>query len=399
MSYSFDSAAEDDPLLNSTFHHLLVAFASPIHWPVLLVVLAGGALALATAGVWFLRGATIAEATLVFFIQAALFISDSVLLATLPNRRISFGPWQSQIFALTLPRVAATIFVGLLLPWFGWWVSLLGAIAVQSLATLLLYRAAVIEPGQLTLSRLTISSDRLPPGASPLRILHISDLHIERLGDREAKLLKLARAAEPDIIVITGDYVNISFNIDPATHANVRELLRQLSAPGGVFAVLGSPAVDVVEILPLFEGLPIHLLRNQVIYHVVPENRPITIIGLDCTHRLDQDQAMLDRITATLAAHGPTLLLHHSPDIMPAAVKHGFDLAVCGHTHGGQVRLPVIGPIVTSSRLGRRYVMGHYHEGHTHLYVSRGVGFEGLGAPRVRLLCPPEIALITIEPA
>jgi predicted MPP superfamily phosphohydrolase len=81
---------------------------------------------------------------------------------------------------------------------------------------------------------------------------------------------------------------------------------------------------------------------------------------------------------------------------MPQAIEHGIDLYLCGHTHGGQVRLPVIGAVLTSSRLGRRYVMGHYHEGRTHLYVSRGVGFEGLGAPRVRLFCPPEITLITL---
>ena len=82
---------------------------------------------------------------------------------------------------------------------------------------------------------------------------------------------------------------------------------------------------------------------------------------------------------------------------MPQAVAHGIDLYLCGHTHGGQVRLPLIGPLLTSSKLGRRYVMGHYREGATHLYVSRGVGFEGLGAPRVRLLCPPEIALVEVS--
>ncbi|RMD51504.1 MAG: metallophosphoesterase, partial [Candidatus Thermofonsia bacterium] len=66
-------------------------------------------------------------------------------------------------------------------------------------------------------------------------------------------------------------------------------------------------------------------------------------------------------------------------------------------THGGQVRLPVIGPLLTSSQLGRRYVMGLYREGRTHLYVSRGVGLEGLSAPRVRFLAPPEITLFTIR--
>jgi hypothetical protein len=83
---------------------------------------------------------------------------------------------------------------------------------------------------------------------------------------------------------------------------------------------------------------------------------------------------------------------------MPQAVELGIDLYLCGHTHGGQVRLPVIGPLLTSSHLGREYVMGHYQVGQTHLYVSRGVGLEGLSAPRVRLLAPPEITLLTLLP-
>lgn len=399
MSYSFASVPEDDPLVKSVFHHLLIAFAWPARWPVALVFLVGSLLALVAAVVWVLRGVSTADALLVFLIQAAFFIADYVLLATLPRRRISFGPWKSQIFALALPRMAAGIAIGWLYPWLGWSVAFYLNLALQVVGMLALYRGAVIEPGRLAMSELTIRSDRLAPGSAPLRVLHISDLHIERLGGREAKLLELARSAEPDIIVITGDYVNISFNIDPQTHAAVRELLGQLSAPGGVFAILGSPAVDVREVWPLFEGLPLCLLRNEAVHHTGPQGQPVTILGVDCAHNLEKDRASFGRVMASTSEHGPAILLHHSPDLMPEAASRGIDLYVCGHTHGGQVRLPIIGPVLTSSKLGRRYVMGHYHEGRTDLYVSRGVGLEGLGAPRVRLFCPPEIALITIEPA
>ena len=399
MNYSFDSVPEDDPLVKSVFHHLLIAFAWPARWPSALVFVAGGLLALAAAFVWVLRGAPAADALLVFLIQAAFFVADYDLLAALPRRRLSFGPWQSQIFALALPRMAAAMVMGLLYPWLGWRAAFYLNLAIQGAGTLALYRGAIVEPGRLAMSELAIRSDRLAPGSAPLRVLHISDLHIERLGDREAKLLELARSAAPDIIVITGDYVNISYNVDPLTHAHVRELLGQLSAPGGVFAILGSPAVDVRETLPIFEGLPVCLLRNETIYHTGPQGQPVTILGVDCIHNLEKDRAGFGRVMASTSEHGPAILLHHSPDLMPEAIGHGIDLYVCGHTHGGQVRLPLIGPILTSSKLGRRYVMGHYHENRTHLYVSRGVGFEGLGAPRVRLFCPPEITLITIEPA
>jgi predicted MPP superfamily phosphohydrolase len=73
------------------------------------------------------------------------------------------------------------------------------------------------------------------------------------------------------------------------------------------------------------------------------------------------------------------------------------DLYLCGHTHGGQIRLPLFGALITSSDFWKRYEMGRYEEGHTTLYVSRGLGMEGMGAPRARFLAPPEIVLWTLK--
>ena len=92
-----------------------------------------------------------------------------------------------------------------------------------------------------------------------------------------------------------------------------------------------------------------------------------------------------------------TLLLYHSPDLMPQAACSGVDLFLAGHTHGGQIRFPLVGAVVTSSRYWKRYEMGLYAEGNTQLYVSRGIGMEGLGAPRARFFCPPEIALFELR--
>ena len=94
---------------------------------------------------------------------------------------------------------------------------------------------------------------------------------------------------------------------------------------------------------------------------------------------------------------GPRILLYHAPDLMVEASQHEVDLYLCGHTHGGQVRLPGYGAILTSSQLGKRYEMGLYRSGRTQMYVSRGVGLEGLSAPRVRFLAPPEITLVTMH--
>jgi len=400
MAYSFDSAPDDDPLIKSTFHRFLVAFAAPVRWPVWLIYVLAAAMAAAIAAVWMAAGGGFNNAILQFLIMASFFAADKDLLASLPRRRISYGPWQSQFFALALPRAAAALAFGLLLPWLGWRAAFYANIAVQFFGSIALYRGAIAEPRRLALTQQSITSERLAPVGRALRILHISDLHIERLSVREAQLLELMRSAAADIILLTGDYVNISFNVDPLTHAHVRELFSKLSAPLGVYAVLGSPAVDLPDVVPpLFDGTPVRLLRNQAVDITAPDGQRFTLVGLDCHHDIDVDTATLNSVLAAASQEGPRILLYHSPDLMPQAIAREIDLYLCGHTHGGQVRLPLIGPILTSSRLGRRYVMGHYVADRTHLYVSRGVGFEGLGAPRVRLFCPPEITLVTVSAA
>ena len=105
-------------------------------------------------------------------------------------------------------------------------------------------------------------------------------------------------------------------------------------------------------------------------------------MGLDCTHHIPSDAAALEDLMIKVPNNTPRILLYHAPDLMPQAADHAIDLYLCGHTHGGQVRLPGHGAILTSSQYGKRYEMGHYSKGQTHMYVSRGVGMEGLSAPR-----------------
>jgi predicted MPP superfamily phosphohydrolase len=123
----------------------------------------------------------------------------------------------------------------------------------------------------------------------------------------------------------------------------------------------------------------------------------LALIGLDCSHDSERDAQWLAAISTQLPRDAVRVLLYHSPELIPFATELGIDLYLCGHTHGGQVRLPGYGAILTSSELGKQYDMGYYRSGDTHLYVSRGIGMEGLGAPRVRFLCPPEITLFSMQ--
>ncbi len=399
MNYGFESLPQNDTLTKSLFHALLVGFYAPSRWPRWLVVLVMAGLAALVGAVWWWPAGGVAPAVIAALLLALAMAVDVAILAAQRRARIAFGPWQGQIAALALPRAALALAVAPA----GLWLSgtaALGLLAgIQLAGVLVLARATLVEPRRLTLSHVSVPTSRLPAGAPPIRILHISDIHLERPGLREEQLLAIARESAAGLILLTGDYVNLSYNLDGETHAAVRRLLGQLTARYGVFAVLGTPAVDLeVAIPPLFDGLPVRLLRDEAL--AVPvAGGTVTLLGLDCHHDIARDAATLDRVLAAAPHAGPRILLYHSPDLLPDAAQRDIDLHLCGHTHGGQVRLPLIGPLLTASKLGRRYVMGHYREGRTHLYVSRGVGFEGLSAPRVRLLCRPEVVLLTLTAA
>ncbi len=389
----------DDILKEGWLHKAMLLMSVPDSWPWWLLVLMIPFWVGLSGIVWWLSAGNVVPVGWVTAVLTLCLAGDMLILLSLPRRGLSFGPWKSQFVVLALPRVTVT----LLLAAVGWlaggWPSFALLVLVQLGASAAAVWGFLIEPFRVGLSELTINTDRLPAGATPIRFLHISDLHIERLTKRETAVLHLAQQASPDFIVITGDYVNLSYNKDATTHRQVRQLLQKLAAPYGIYATLGSITVDLrEEVVPIFAGLPITLMRHDWQTVKLGGGQEVVLLGMDCTHHLPTDRTRLANLYADAPNGAPQILLYHSPELMPEAVEHGIDLYLCGHTHGGQVRLPIIGPLLTSSQLGRQYVMGHYHEGRTNLYVSRGLGLEGLSAPRVRFLAPPEMVLVTLVP-
>ncbi len=325
-------------------------------------------------------------------IFSALFLlADGGMLALLPVAGRSWGPVTPSLLGLTAVRLLFSWLLAWLMPGQNGlllWVALNGAL------TLVAGYATWWEPFHLQVTQRSINLGlTAQTGERPLRLLHISDLHFEGHSPREAAVLKAVETLAPDLIVLTGDYLNLSSVHDPASQAATRELLGHLKAPLGTYAITGSPAVDVPEIIPrIFAGLPIHWLANQTAA-IKWQGRTLWFIGLDCTLSWEADRRRLQELRPTVPATAPTILLYHTPDLMPDAAAQGIDLYLAGHTHGGQLRLPLYGALFTSSRWGKRYEMGLYQEAATTLYVSRGLGMEGLGAPRARFLAPPEIIL------
>lgn len=217
--------------------------------------------------------------------------------------------------------------------------------------------------------------------AAPLRLVHLSDLHTSGFGLREKRLVALVEKAQPDVIVITGDVVDTG-DLEPA-----RDVLRRLHAPLGVFVVRGNwenwkpPAgerdfyTSVGAALLVNEG---RLLRPD-----------IWLAGLDDPMSGAPDLAAAQREAPPGAFR---IVLFHSPGYFDRAASR-FDLAFAGHTHGGQVRLPFLGPLWTPPGSGR-FLDGWYTAGNARMLVSRGAGTSILP---VRLFCPPEIGSVEIR--
>jgi uncharacterized protein len=318
----------------------------------------------------------------------AFLLSDWTLLAALPRFQRSFGPAKPP----TLLLAAMRLLVGLLPP--------LVSLPFQLLGTLLVIYGFWIEPHRLGLTRQTLRSAKLSL-PRPLRLLHLGDLHAEiAVTGRERELIRQVRAAEAHLILFSGDFLSLSYLHDERAWAAAREVLQELHAPLGVFAVSGSPAVDLPEVVPqVLAGLSnVRWLQDELIT-VRHAGQQIDIVGLTCTHKPFVDGPRLTQVLAQARGPAPaeplpfTILLYHTPDLAPEAAEAGVDLQLSGHTHGGQVRLPFYGALFAASLYGKRFEVGRLNEDRLTLYVTRGIGMEGKGAPRVRFLAPPEIIL------
>ncbi len=236
---------------------------------------------------------------------------------------------------------------------------------------------------------MSIKTPKLQKG-STVKILHLGDLHFERQTIRETALLQKVKELKPDLILLSGDILNLSRLHDEQSWQGARAIFQQLSAPLGVYLVTGSPAVDLEEIIPhLLVDLPVRLLKDEAITIPVGSDF-ITLVGSFCSHHPHEDGPALEILTQSIAdKHRYRILLYHTPDLAPVAARLGYDLQLSGHTHGGQVCLPLYGALFTGSLYGKQFESGLYQMEDMKLYITRGIGLEGAGAPRVRFLCPP----------
>jgi predicted MPP superfamily phosphohydrolase len=332
---------------------------------------------------------------------------DLGLLWALPHLRLSFSPnIGPPLLASALVRLG--LFWGLLgATLLSLWPGRRKSTGLQTRSLVAMYLvlnvgfglmqldAYIVEPLLVETTALSLTFDDLDPAAQPVRIVHLTDTHIERNSYRETATVRRVNALAPDVIVLTGDYLNLSYLNDPVSAAHFRQFIAQLDAPYGIYAVRGSvePFPEAME--RLVQGTGITWLEQEAAT-VDVRGQSITIVGVACSHHQELDTARLAQAMTGIDDDALTLLLYHSPDLIREASELGVDLYLGGHTHGGQLRLPLYGAVVTASRYGKQYTNGLFERGGTHMYISRGLGFEGGGMPRARFLCRPEVVSIDL---
>jgi predicted MPP superfamily phosphohydrolase len=248
------------------------------------------------------------------------------------------------------------------------------------------YGAVIGKERYETVER-TIRLPRLSPVLAGLRIVQLTDIHVGNFM-KQAKLEWYVRAVNdlhPDLIALTGDFIGSSAHFIPACAA----ALEKLQAREGVFACLGNHDywVGAERVTEALQTAGVDVLRNEA-RKLSLKGATLNVAGVDDPWRGFAD---FDRALSMSDPNAPTIMLCHQPDLFPAVVQRDVDLTLAGHYHGGQVKLQFLGMEVSPAHLVSEFVEGHFVQGHSQLYVSRGIGITG---PPVRLNAPPEITLL-----
>jgi predicted MPP superfamily phosphohydrolase len=263
-----------------------------------------------------------------------------------------------------------------------------------------LHYATRVEPHWLELTRHQVPIADLPPAFAGLKVVQLSDLHCSRhvTPGYLAEAVELAQAQEPDLAVLTGDFIHKGFKY---VH-RVAAVMGRLRASHGVYAVLGNHDFSVRNALGIrrhrdlhqrvadaLEAQGIRVLRNETVRLTRGEDA-LHLTGLEDLWSRELD---VERAYHGSFHNGPRVVLAHNPCTIEHLGDRRCDLMLSGHTHGGQINLPGLGRI-TLGRNGKRFAAGMYRVNDRHLYVNKGVGFGF----KVRYNVRPEVALLTLHP-
>lgn len=260
---------------------------------------------------------------------------------------------------------------------------------------------AFIEPEKIELERLQISLPRLPQAFDGLKIAQLSDLHYGPFtGAREiSAAANRVNELSADLFIITGDFITspwlehskAAISTPMRNVALCARILSQVRTPLGTFAALGNHDVSLNApyITEVLESFDVRVLSNRN-FPLERGGARLWLAGID---DVIEGVARLDLALAGIPRNEPVVLLVHEPDFADAASRQAIDLQLSGHSHGGQVRIPLIGSPYLPL-LARKYPYGYYRVGRLQLYTNRGIGTIGLP---LRFDAPPEVTLFTLR--
>ncbi len=264
------------------------------------------------------------------------------------------------------------------------------------------------EPRSLTIKALDVETPAWPQGTAPLRVVLLSDIHTGGFHMPPARIIEIARRANvlhPDMIVLAGDYIGGDGlrkgdarlrNHRPETDNAIQEAglraLGELKAPLGVYAVMGNHDCywDCGRVRTLLAGTPVRLLENRSI-RIARPGGDIWVVGIEDGQT---QQANFSLAAADVPAGAATLTVEHNPGLFDWPSNHAA-IQLSGHTHAGQVRLPLLGAPIRMSRHTEDTAKGWTIAGDRILIVTRGLGESGLP---VRFGAAPQIMILTIRP-
>ncbi|KAB2867048.1 MAG: metallophosphoesterase [Anaerolineae bacterium] len=268
----------------------------------------------------------------------------------------------------------------------------LSTIATTSLGGGSWLYATEIEPEHVAIERTTLKISRLDPAFHGYKLAHISDLHMDHTWMTEERLLDLMRLVneqKPDAIAITGDFV--TDEAIPFENSLVKAL-QMLNPRDNTVAVLGNHDhwTNATIVRRAIGKSGITDLNNAV-YTLRRGDAMLHLCGVN---DIWENQHRLDLVLQDLPADGAAILLSHEPDYADVSSQIGrFDLQLSGHSHGGQVQVPFVGPVALPY-MAHKYPSGLYTVNGMYQYTNRGLGMV---SPQVRVNCPPEITIFTLE--
>jgi uncharacterized protein len=271
----------------------------------------------------------------------------------------------------------------------------MGVIPIGFFVVLFVY-GYFIEPNRINLREIKIHSNFINTPLIDKKIVHLSDLHLSDFGKNEINLLKMIDKIDPDLIFLTGDYIEWK-----GDNRLALQFLSRLKAKQGVFAVMGDYDYSDPKNSCLFchekgsgkptKQHPVIMLRNSL-HEIIINGKKIQIAGIDDGYEGPDDFNGIDTVTDK---NSPLLILSHSPLAFDQFSPQNKIIMFAGDTHGGQVKLPRWLFKLLGYEKNVKYNYGLYSHGDKILYVTRGIGTSHL---RFRLFCPPEIAVFRFSP-